>query len=122
MLPLAEEGTPILENAVRPFARIAQPFTARPRRRPPRDLAKAGPDLTDALRELNRLFNIGAYNPGGSEGIARSCENAGACTPTERNRNEGYLYWLGWVGQNTVSLFSTARRARAVPARVPRWT
>ena len=57
---------------------------------------------------LNRFFDIGAYNPGGSEGISDACENGGTCTPDERARNEGYMYWLAWVAQNTVSVFSTA--------------
>ena len=28
-------------------------------------------------------------------------------TAAERNRNEGYLYWLAWIAQNTTSIFST---------------
>jgi phospholipid/cholesterol/gamma-HCH transport system substrate-binding protein len=107
VLPFVEEAAPILKNQVRPFARAAQPFQ--------RDLgvaserlARANPDMTTAFRGLNRLFDIGAYNPGGTEGISEGCEKAGACTRAERARNEGYLYWLGWIGQNTTSLFSTA--------------
>jgi phospholipid/cholesterol/gamma-HCH transport system substrate-binding protein len=107
VLPFVKEAAPILKNQVRPFARAAQPFQ--------RDLggaevqlAEANADLTTAFRGLNRLFDIGAYNPGGTEDISEGCEKGGACTPAERARNEGYLYWLAWVGQNTVSLFSTA--------------
>ena len=70
-------------------------------------LAQANPDLTTAFHGLNRLFDIGAYNPGGTEGISEGCETGGACTPASA-RNEGYLFWLAWVGQNTDSLFSTA--------------
>jgi phospholipid/cholesterol/gamma-HCH transport system substrate-binding protein len=105
--PFVEEAAPILEKQVRPFARAAQPFQ-RDLGAASRDLAQANPDLTTAFRGLNRLFNMGAYNPGGSEGISEGCEKAGACTPAERARNEGYLYWLAWIGQNTNSLFSTA--------------
>jgi phospholipid/cholesterol/gamma-HCH transport system substrate-binding protein len=107
VLPFVKEAAPILEKQVRPFARAAQPFQ-RDLGAASRDLAQATPDLTTSFHELNRLFDIGAYNPGGTEGISEGCEKGGACTPEERSRNEGYLYWLGWVGQNTVSLFSTA--------------
>ena len=39
---------------------------------------------------------------------ARNARTKGVCSRAERARNESYLYWLAWVGQNTVSLFSTA--------------
>jgi phospholipid/cholesterol/gamma-HCH transport system substrate-binding protein len=105
--PFVEEAAPILEKKVRPFAREAQPFQ-RNLGAASKDLATAGPDLTAAFRGLNRLFDIGAYNPGGTEDISEGCEKNGVCTRQERARNESYLYWLAWVGQNTVSLFSTA--------------
>lgn len=107
VLPFAREAAPILQKQVRPFARAAQPFQ-RDFGAASANLAKANPDLTDSFRGLNRLFDIGAYNPGGSEGISEGCEKAGACTREERARNEGGLYWLAWIGQNTNSLFSTA--------------
>ena len=107
VLPFVKEAAPILEKQVRPFARAAQPFQ-RDLGAASEDLAEANPSLTTAFRGLNRLFNMGAYNPGGTEGISESCEKGGACTRAERARNEGYLYWLAWVGQNTTSLFSTA--------------
>jgi phospholipid/cholesterol/gamma-HCH transport system substrate-binding protein len=107
VLPFVKEAAPILKNQVRPFAREAQPFQ-RNLGAASGDLAQAGPDLTRSFLGLNRLFNIGAYNPGGTEGISEACETRGVCTREERARNESYLYWLAWVGQNTVSLFSTA--------------
>jgi phospholipid/cholesterol/gamma-HCH transport system substrate-binding protein len=107
VLPFVKEAAPILKNQVRPFAREAQPFQ-RNLGAASRDLAQAGPDLTASFLGLNRLFNIGAYNPGGTEGISENCEKNGVCSRDERARNESYLYWLAWVGQNTVSLFSTA--------------
>ena len=107
VLPFVKEAAPILEKKVRPFARAAQPFQ-RNLGAASKDLAKAGPDLTASFRGLNRLFDIGAYNPGGTEGISEGCEKHGICTRDERARNEGYLYWLAWIGQNTTSLFSTA--------------
>jgi phospholipid/cholesterol/gamma-HCH transport system substrate-binding protein len=107
VLPFVREAAPILREQVRPFAREAQPFQ-RNLGVASKRLARANPDLTAAFRGLNRLFNMGAYNPGGTEGISEECEKNGVCTRAERARNEGYLYWLAWVGQNTVSLFSTA--------------
>ena len=107
VLPFVEEAAPILKNQVRPFVRAAKPFT-RNLGAASKNLAQAGPDLTKSFLGLNRLFNIGAFNPGGTEGISEECEKNGACTRAERARNESYLYWLGWVGQNTTSLFSTA--------------
>ncbi len=100
VLPLVREATPQIKNQIRPFARAARPFT--------RDLgtaggglAKASPDLTISFDKLNRLFNIGAFNPGGAERLTGNPK-------ADRDRQEGYLYWLGWLGQNTTSLFSTA--------------
>jgi phospholipid/cholesterol/gamma-HCH transport system substrate-binding protein len=107
VLPFVKEAAPILQKQVRPFVRYTQPFQ-RDLGAASEDLAQANPDLTTAFRGLNRLFNIGAYNPGGSEGISENCEKNGACSRAERARNEGGLYWLAWVGQNTVSLFSSA--------------
>ncbi|HEV2723873.1 MAG TPA: MlaD family protein [Thermoleophilaceae bacterium] len=100
VLPLVREATPQIKNQIRPFARVARPFV--------RDLgtagggiAKASPDLTISFNKLNRLFNIGAFNPGGAEALTGNPK-------VDRDRQEGYLYWLGWLGQNTTSLFSTA--------------
>jgi len=107
VLPFVKEAAPILQKKVRPFAREAQPFQ-RNLGAASKDLATAGPDLTSSFRGLNRLFDIGAYNPGGSEGISETCETNGVCSRAERARDESYLYWLAWVGQNTTSLFSTA--------------
>ena len=105
--PFALEAAPALRKEVRPVARVAQPFQ-RNLGAASKELAAAGPDMTTAFRGLNRLFNIGAYNPGGSEDISEGCRLEGTCTREERARNEGFLYWLGWVGNNTTSLFSTA--------------
>jgi phospholipid/cholesterol/gamma-HCH transport system substrate-binding protein len=45
--------------------------------------------------KLNRLFNMAAHNPGGAE-------------PTgDPGRDEGYLYWVSWLGHNTSNLFSS---------------
>ena len=42
-----------------------------------------------------------AYNPNGREALPDNLNAA-------RARDEGYLFWVGWVAQNTVSIFSTA--------------
>ena len=73
----------MLRDEVRPFARSLQPFQ-RDLGAASADLAAAGPDMTKAFRGLNRLFDIGAYNPNGSEGISEACELEGQCTRDER--------------------------------------
>ena len=61
-----------------------------------RELARTTPRLTDLAYELNRLGNMAAYNP------------RGANPPGAPNRDEGYLYWAGWLGHNGNSVFQTA--------------
>ena len=100
VLPLVREATPILKNQIRPFTRIAQPFT-RDLGQAARGLHRGAPELTTTLLELNRLFNIGAHNPGGAQGLTGNLAQ-------DRARDEGYLYWLAWVSQVTTSLFSTS--------------
>ena len=100
VLPLVREGTPIIRNQIRPFARIAQPYL-KDFGTGARNLARAGPDLTRSFHELNRFFNMGAYNPNGAEPLTGNLEQ-------DRRRQEGYLYWLGWTAQNTNSLFNTS--------------
>jgi phospholipid/cholesterol/gamma-HCH transport system substrate-binding protein len=97
--PFLRETTPIVRDQIRPFARAARPYfdDLEPAAR---DLAKASPDLTDSLREVNRFFNMGAYNPGGAEPPQVVGGND--------VRQEGFLYWLAWTANNGVSLFSTA--------------
>ena len=101
LLPLAREGTPVLRDQIRPLARAA-PSRLRTLGAASNDLAKAGPDLTTSLTKVNRLLNIVAFNPGGAEGLS------GKSFDQQRNRQEGYLYWAGWVGQIGGSLFGTA--------------
>jgi phospholipid/cholesterol/gamma-HCH transport system substrate-binding protein len=105
--PFAQSATPVIRDEIRPFTRALPPFQ-RDFGAASRELAGAAPDMTTSFRGLNRLFDIGAYNPGGTEGISEGCQLQGDCSVDERARNEGYLYWLGWLGQNTTSLFSTS--------------
>jgi phospholipid/cholesterol/gamma-HCH transport system substrate-binding protein len=99
-IPLLREATPILRNQIRPFARAARPFT-RDFGRGARGLNRGAPSLIKTFHGLNRLFNIGAHNPGGAEELEGDLSQ-------QRARDEGYLYWLAWTAQNTVSMFSTS--------------
>ena len=98
--PLAETGEPILRTKVRPFVRAAQPVVddLLPAAR---NLSKASPDLRESFYEINRFFNMAAHNPGGREQLTGDPE-------ADRARDEGLLFWLGWVSHNSNSLFSTA--------------
>jgi hypothetical protein len=99
--PFLSETTPVLRERIRPFVRAARPWTADLRTAAVQG-AKAAPDLRRSLGEANRFFNIGAFNPGGAEGID------GLNVTEQRARQEGLLYWLAWTAQNGASLFSTA--------------
>ena len=98
--PFVTEAAPIVRDQIRPFTRRAKPYTAS-LGRAARDTSRALPDLTTSFSELNRFFNIGAYNPGGAEGLSGDIGR-------DRDREEGYLYWVAWAAQNGVSLFNTS--------------
>lgn len=105
--PFAEQAMPIVRDQIRPFVRAARPFV-RDIGPAARDLHHASPDLRASFFQLNRLFNMLAYNPNGAEEISENCERTDlTCTPEEMARDEGYLFWLAWVAQNSVSTFST---------------
>ena len=67
--PLAEKAEPILRKSVRPFVRRARPYIARPPARPRATSAPPAPTCASRFFELNRFFNMAAYNPGGAEGL-----------------------------------------------------
>ena len=100
VLPFVREAEPIVRTQIRPFVRQSRPYV-RDLKPAAEDLAKATPDLTASIHELNRFFDIAAFNPNGREPVT-------GVETTDRARDEGYLYWLGWVAQNTTSLFSTS--------------
>ena len=101
VLPFVTEAEPIVRERIRPFVREARPYVG-DLEPAARDLSAATPDLTDIFGELNRFFNMAAYNPNGREAPSDyPADQQGA-------RDEGYLFWVGWVAQNTVSIFSTA--------------
>ena len=98
VLPFVHEATPQIKNQIRPFVRSARPYV-RTLKPAAQNLASAQPDLTTAFKELNRFFNMLAYNPGGAEKLASS---------TDTKRDEGYQFWLAWVAHVTDSMFSTS--------------
>src|SRR5918999_4388199 len=98
--PYAREATPILRNRIRPFVRVARPYV-RTLRSAAGPLSRAQPDLRDSTFQFNRLFNLLAYNPGGREQLTGDLD-------TDLARDEGLLFWLGWVSHNSNSLFSTS--------------
>ncbi len=100
VLPFVREAYPITKNQIRPFVRVARPYV-RELRPAAHDLVKATPGLTKSLFELNRFFNMAAFNPKGREPLPSNNNLA-------RARDEGYLFWLGWVSHLGGSLFSTS--------------
>ena len=98
VLPFVTEARPEIQNKIRPFVRIARPYV-RDLRPTAENLSIAQPDLSTAFKELNRFFNMLAYNPGGAEKLA---------SPTDTKRDEGYQFWLAWVGHVTDSMFNTS--------------
>ena len=100
VLPFVREAYPITKNKIRPFVRVARP-AVRNLRPAAVNLSRATPDFTATFHELNRFFNMAAYNPGGREDLPSNPTAAA-------NRNEGYLYWVSWLGQLTDSIFSTS--------------
>jgi phospholipid/cholesterol/gamma-HCH transport system substrate-binding protein len=95
LIPLAKEGTPILRDRIRPFVREARPLVS-DLRPAARRLAVSTPDLTRSFVVLNHLFNMLGYNQDGRE------------PPEKATRDEGYLYWIGWLGHVGGALFSTS--------------
>ena len=63
VLPFVKEAAPILEKKVRPFARAAQPFQ-RNLGAASKDLAKAGPDLTDRVPRAQPPLQHRRLQPG----------------------------------------------------------
>jgi len=91
--PAALEIAPLLRADIRPFVRDARPLISE-LRPAAHDLVEAEPDLKRTIHELNRLFNLLAFNQNGREG------------PENEDRDEGYLYQLAWLSHQSVSIFS----------------
>jgi phospholipid/cholesterol/gamma-HCH transport system substrate-binding protein len=89
---LAQSTYDPVKDDIRPFVRNArQPV--RNLRPAAKNLVAATPRLTTVGEKLNKLFNMAAYNPGGAEPAG------------DTDRDEGYLYWLGWLGHVGNSTF-----------------
>jgi phospholipid/cholesterol/gamma-HCH transport system substrate-binding protein len=102
VLPFAREATPIVRNKIRPFVRVARPYV-RDLKPAAKNLARAVPDFTSTFHELNRFFDMAAYNPKGAEPVAAPDTN-----PANVSRNEGFLYWASWLVMDTDSMFATS--------------
>ena len=91
--PFAREAEPLLRKDIRPFVRELRPLV---RELDPAaaDLAEADPTLKRTVHQVNRLFNLLAFNPDGREG------------PDKEGREEGYLFHMAWLSHTSVSLFS----------------
>jgi phospholipid/cholesterol/gamma-HCH transport system substrate-binding protein len=90
---LARETTDDVKDRIRPFTRAAR-GPVRDLRPAAQNLNAATPGLTKIGGLLNKTFNMAAYNPNGAE------------APGTPGRDEGYLYWLGWLGHVGNSTFS----------------
>jgi phospholipid/cholesterol/gamma-HCH transport system substrate-binding protein len=90
---LAREATPALRDEIRPFVRAARPPLP-DLRRAADEYSRTAPRLTAIGKEANNLLNMAAFNPDGAE-------DAG-----DAGRNEGFLYWIGWLNHNSSSIWS----------------
>jgi phospholipid/cholesterol/gamma-HCH transport system substrate-binding protein len=93
--PFAKEATPTVRNQIRPFVRDARPLV-RQLRTPARSLADSTPDLTRSFKVLNNLFNLIGFNENGRQ------------DPGDAARDEGYLFYIAWLGHNGGTLFSSS--------------
>jgi phospholipid/cholesterol/gamma-HCH transport system substrate-binding protein len=93
--PFTTEAAPQVRDAIRPFVRELRPLV---RNVTPavQDLVRGEPGLTRSFTVFNRFFNMLTNNPGGRQG------------PDAANRDEGYLFHLGWVGHQSTNVFSNA--------------
>jgi phospholipid/cholesterol/gamma-HCH transport system substrate-binding protein len=83
-----------IKDDIRPFVRNARE-PVRNLRPAAQNLVDATPRLTTVGQKLNKLFNMAAYNPNGQE------------SPGTPGRDEGYLYWLGWLAHVGNSTFGS---------------
>jgi phospholipid/cholesterol/gamma-HCH transport system substrate-binding protein len=84
--PIKDDIRPFVINAREPVRNL---------RPAAQNLVRATPRLTTVGEKLNKLFNMAAYNPNGAE------------SPGTPGRDEGYLYWLGWLAHVGNSTFSS---------------
>jgi phospholipid/cholesterol/gamma-HCH transport system substrate-binding protein len=91
---LARNTRGTIKSDIRPFVQVARK-PVRDLRPAAQNLVNATPRLTVVGHKINRLGNMLTYNPNGAE------------PPGTPGRDEGYLYWLGWLSHVTNSLFNT---------------
>jgi phospholipid/cholesterol/gamma-HCH transport system substrate-binding protein len=89
------DTAPVIRDQIRPFVRAARE-PVNDLRPAAKSLARSTPRLSTLALGLNRLGNMAAFNPRGAE------------PPSAPNRDEGYLFWAGWLGHNGNSVFQTA--------------
>jgi phospholipid/cholesterol/gamma-HCH transport system substrate-binding protein len=91
--PFAKRTEPVVRTQLRPLAREARPLV-RDLNPAANDLATSVPELRRGAVVLNHFLNMLGYNRDGREG------------PDKSGRDEGYLFWLGWLGHQTTNLFN----------------
>ena len=91
--PFALEAAPRLRDDIRPFVRELRPLV-RDLRPAAEDLSKGEPGLTRSFKVINHFFNMLAYNKDGREG------------PEKTERDEGYLFYTGWLVHQVNNIFS----------------
>lgn len=101
---LANTVTPVIADEIRPFVRSArEPIPDL--NRAARKLSTTMPRLETVAGKLNVLGNMAAYNPRGAEEcptVSGDDDNT-VCPP---GRDEGYLYWAGWLANNGSSVYN----------------
>ena len=91
--PFAREAAPRLRDDIRPFVRELRPLV-RDLNPAVEGLAKGEPGLTRTFKVFNRFFNMLAFNKDGREG------------PDKSDRDEGYLFYTGWLVHQVNNIFS----------------
>jgi phospholipid/cholesterol/gamma-HCH transport system substrate-binding protein len=89
---LAKDATPVIHDEIRPFVRAARKPLPELRGAAKR-FSEANPRLTVVGDKINRLANMATHNPKGAE------------EPGAPGRDEGYLYWAGWLSHVGNSIF-----------------
>jgi len=91
--PFALEAAPRLRDDIRPFVRELRPLV-RDLAPAAEGLAKGEPGLTRSFKVFNHFFNMLAFNKNGREG------------PEKADRDEGYLFYTGWLVHQVNNIFS----------------
>jgi phospholipid/cholesterol/gamma-HCH transport system substrate-binding protein len=92
--PFALDAAPRIRDDIRPFVRDARPVV-RDLAPAARNLADGMPGLTRTFRVINHFFNMMAFNTNGREG------------PEKADRDEGYLFYTGWLVHQVNNLFGS---------------